>query len=390
MKASTTALRTKIEKALVLQGYSVNKGLFHFDKESLKEKRELHMISRAERIEKNLDFIQSFLPEAKKHILDSTELEIDKIKPRLIEVKSGTTESKLFRWWNLTWWSLPYENDYGRRMRFIVWDDYHNSPIGLIGLQSPLLSWSVRDLHLDIGFERRDYWVNQSLSAQRLGALPPYNGFLGGKLVALLMTSDKVRKLFKKKYHKKKTVILQRHLPANLLFITTTGAYGKSSVYNRLKFHDERICDFIGYTKGHGAFHIPNTLYESLIDYLRDKGYKAARSFGNGPSVKMRNIRQAMGLLGFKNGCKHEIKRAVYLFPFVKNLKLVIQGKERPDWHGRDIEDLTEYWKKRWAYKRVGNDIKTLFMKEKYIEDLGEDLANCEKLVNENLYYGQQ
>lgn len=380
MNVSETALKRQVKKVLVDQGYSVKKGLFNFNEKSREERRQLHKISRAERIKENIDFIRSFLPEARKYILDSSSIEITKIKPRLIEVDSKTMKGNLFRWWNLVWWSLPHEKSYGRQMRFIVWDDFHNSSIGLIGLQSPILSWNVRDKHLGIDAEQRDYWVNQSLSAQRLGALPPYNKFLGGKLIASLMMSDVVRESFRKKYDKNKTLLLGRSLPANLLFITTTGAYGKSSVYNRLKFHDEKICDFIGYTRGHGSFHIPNTIYESFVSYLRENGYKAGRSFGNGPSAKMKNIDQAMQLLGFKNGCEHGIKRAVYLFPFVKNLRLVIQAKEKPVWYKRQVDDLTAYWKERWACKRLGNDKKNFFKRESYLEELSQDLANCENL----------
>ena len=370
-----------MEKTLVGQGYSVKDKLFRFDKEGREERRRLHRFSRAERIKENINFIRSFFPKAEKHLLDSSSVEVTKIKPRLIEAEAGTREGDLFRWWNLVWWSLPYERAYGRQMRFIVWDDYHDSAIGLIGLQSPLLSWNVRDKYLGIPAKKRDYWANQSLSAQRLGALPPYNDFLCGKLISCLMTSDALRKLFKKKYQKSKTLILKRTLPANLLFITTTGAYGKSSVYNRLKFNNEKVCDFIGYTDGCGSFHIPNTLYEAFVNYLRENGYKAGRSFGNGPSVKMRNINQAMRLLGFKNGCGHGMKRAVYLFPFANNLKRVIGHKEKPIWHKRDVEELTHYWKERWAHKRAGNN-KNIFSAERYIEDLLIDLANCEKLAD--------
>ncbi|QMU55660.1 MAG: DUF4338 domain-containing protein [Candidatus Mycalebacterium zealandia] len=381
MNRVETALRKEVRRVLVAQGYRIKKGQFYLDTDDREEKRHLHQLSRAERIRESIDFIESFLPEASKHILDSSSLEVSKIKPRLIEVQSGTREGNLFRWWNLTWWSLPYEKSYGRQMRFVVWDDYHESPIGLIGLQSPILSWSVRDKHLSIEPERRDYWVNQSLSAQRLGSLPPYNKFLGGKLVASLMTSDLVRKSFKNKYSKSKTLLLKRQLPANLLFITTTGAYGKSSVYNRLKLYDEKICDFIGYTSGSGSFHIPNTLYEGFISYLRECGYKAGRAFGNGPSVKMKNINKAMNLLGFKNGCEHGMKRAIYLFPFASNLKDVIEKEKRPTWYGRSVDDLTGYWKERWACKRVWEYEKNFFSKQNYLDELSEDLENCQNLV---------
>ena len=380
-KTPETSLRNDIRKVLCKQGYQVESGWFGFNDESSEGKRKLHENSRAEKIKEHIGFIQSFLPKVEKHIVDSSDIEIEKIQPRLIDIKSGTEEGDLFLWWNLVWWSLPYSKAYGRQMRFMVWDDYHDCPMGLIGLQSPILAWSARDNHLNIAPSQRDYWVNQSLSAQRLGALPPYNKFLGGKLIASIMTSDEVRVAFKKKYHQRTTLLLRRTLPSNLLFITTTGAYGKSSVYNRLKFHDEEICKFIGYTSGHGSFHIPDTLYENFINYLHKKGHKAGRAYGNGPSAKMKNINKAMNLLGFKNGSQHGMKRAVYLFPFAKNLNSVIQSAKKPIWYNRSIDELTDYWQKRWAYKRSKDNDKTFFRKEDYIEELYKDLENCKNLV---------
>ena len=377
-----------VEKALLWQGYTLENKVFLFPQSTDEgkarlKKRALHKFSRAERVNDNIEFIESLLPEFKEYMRDSQEISIQKIKPRLIEVESDTFYSDLFRWWNLVWWSLPYERPYGRQMRFVIWDSFHKAPIGLIGLQSPILNWNVRDSYLGLTAERRDFWVNQSLSAQRLGALPPYNKLLGGKLVASLMTSDVVRKRFSKKYENYRTLLLNRKIPPNLLFITTTGAYGKSSVFNRLKFNEDKICDFIGYTNGSGSFHIPNTLYEGFVTYLREEGFKVGREFGNGPSAKMKIITQAMNLLGFKNGVNHGIKRSVYLFPLVRNLEKVVSKGENPRWYKRNVRDLTECWKSRWASKRADNcpKEKIHFSKRDYIAEVQADLKECRKLA---------
>lgn len=374
-------LQNDIREVLRAQGYQVEDGWFKFNDDSVEEKRRLHQFSRMEKIQEHVNFIKYFRANASYYIHDSDEIEVEKIRPELRLVESGTEHEKFFRWWNMVWWSLPYSKSYGRQIRFLIWDKYHDCPMGLIGLQSPLLSWSVRDNYLGIEERERDYWANQSMAAQRLGALPPYNKFLGGKLVALLMMSDNVRDAFKRKYQDKRTILLARTLPANLLFITTTGAYGKSSVYNRLKFHDERICQFIGYTRGNGSFHVPDSLYERLVEYLHESGYKANRCFGHGPSLKMRNINMAMKLLGFSNGSKHGMKRAVYLFSFVTNLTSVIKNSENIDWSSRRIDDLTDYWKARWACKRANNPRKTLFSKRNFLEYLDDDLAKCYEIM---------
>ncbi len=378
------SLRKKVKKTLCSQGYSIQNHIFHLPPLEKTEIRQIHHLPREKKISDNIHFIEKFAPQAEQFMRDNSEIDIQKIKPTLHQVQEGTQEAHLFRWWNLVWWSLPYEKFYGRQMRFLVWDEYHSAPIGLIGLQSPILKWSVRDKYLNIAPEMRDILVNQSMNAQRLGALPPYNKFLCGKLVASLMTSNCVRESFNKKYKNYETLIRKRKLPSKLLFITTTGAYGKSSVYNRLKDNYGKISEFIGWTKGSGSFHIPDSIYEELIIYLKKKGLKAGRAFGNGPSVKMKNISQAMNLLGFQNGSHHGIKRAVYLFRFAKNLDNVIKHGKQPLWYNRNIDDITEYWKKRWAVKRSLLNCpaeKLYFSKREFIAHVQKDINKCKNLI---------
>ena len=279
--ATTKALKFNIVKILKLQGYKVKPNGFFLKNDERDTKRQAHYIAKAERMLDNESLVIDQSDFVKQFMVDGKELDVTKIDPVLVEVKPGTKWETLFRWWNLVWWSLPYEKSYGRQMRFVLWDKYHKAPMGLIGLQSPILSWSVRDNYLDIGPTDRDFWVNQSLNAQRLGALPPYNNLLGGKLVAAMMSSDYVRRKFKEKYSNIKTLMKDRSIPADLLFITTTGAYGKSCVYSRFKMNGIEMAKFLGYTNGTGSFHIPNFLYEDLILYLKKLHYDVQRGYGN-------------------------------------------------------------------------------------------------------------
>ncbi len=347
-------LKEAIAEALAMQGYCLHAGEFVLTDGARDTVRNAHQMARAERIARCHDFIHDTAPLVRQHLRDGKELKVEDISPTLIQVAPGTKWEKLFRWWNLVWWSLPWEKAYGRQMRYVVWDQHHEAIIGLIGLQSPILSWGPRDRHMGIPSDTRDYWVNQSLSAQRLGALPPYNSVLGGKLVAMTMATDTVREDFRKKYHGKKTLLRERELPANLLFITTTGAFGKSSVYNRLKFKDSPVAEFIGYSSGAGSFHIPNHLYEQMIVFMREQGANVARCYGNGPSRKMRLIDQCMSMLGYRNGNQHNIRRAVYLFPLVSNLRKMIAGENTcPCWTHRTVPEVTGFWKDRWILPRL-------------------------------------
>jgi hypothetical protein len=381
-----TKLKKELFSAVEKQGYFFSKNRFVLKRNSRLAVRSVHSLAKAERIVNHRDFIMEMLDKSKSSILDGKNLDVEKISPRLISVESKTHWADFFRWWNLVWWSLPYDPAYGRQMRYIVWDDYHEAPIGLIGLQSPILCWSVRDQHLGINAQKRDYWVNQSLSAQRLGALPPYNSVLGGKLVASLMTTEQVRSDFSEKYKGQKTIIKGRTLPARLLFITTTGAFGKSSVYNRLKYQGYPISKFIGYSYGSGSFHIPNSLYEKMVTYLEQEEGCLERGFGNGPSRKMRLIDKALEKLGISNGVDHGVKRAVYLFPFARNLKNVIQNDVRPLWHHRNVEELTDYWKTRWALPRAGkNETYKNFNYGNFRKQVLLNLRKCRAAVSETL-----
>ena len=379
--ATTKALKFNIVKILKLQGYKVKPNGFFLKNDERDTKRQAHYIAKAERMLDNESLVIDQSDFVKQFMVDGKELDVTKIDPVLVEVKPGTKWETLFRWWNLVWWSLPYEKSYGRQMRFVLWDKYHKAPMGLIGLQSPILSWSVRDNYLDIGPTDRDFWVNQSLNAQRLGALPPYNNLLGGKLVAAMMSSDYVRRKFKEKYSNIKTLMKDRSIPADLLFITTTGAYGKSCVYSRFKMNGIEMAKFLGYTNGTGSFHIPNFLYEDLILYLKKLYYDVQRGYGNGPSRKVRLIDQALTLLGFKNGINHSIKRSVYLFPFAKNINAVINKGEKPQWNKRSQKQVADFWKQRWAIPRAEKDKRYQeFSKEKFIEQTFLELKEYKKI----------
>lgn len=382
---SAGVLRSRIDSVLRRQGYRLRDGEIMLDDLSRDSLRTLHQTARAERLFGQEKLIVSGIETVKRHMINGKNLDVSKIDPVLQEVRPGTVWETLFRWWNYVWWSLPFEKAYGRQMRYVVWDRHHRAAIGLIGLCSPILSCARRDSHLGIAKEHRDFWINQSMSAQRLGALPPYNEILGGKLVAMLLTHKRIRRDFREKYRNRTTLMQGRRLPANLLFVTTTGAFGKSSIYNRLKFDGDLLAKFIGYTRGAGSFHIPDEIYEELVEFLRTQGVYAARGYGNGPSRKMRLIHQAMTALGYKNGNCHHVPRAIYLFPMVSNLPELISGKHlQPRWQTHITAELVEFWKRHWVLPRLENRAAKLraFRKEEFIAEELRKLQNCLRTVH--------
>lgn len=367
-------LRSKIIDSLKHQGFYVN-GHVTPVTHNKEEYKKIHIISRKEQLLSNREFllenisvVQNFIPNVK--VLNPQNIQIE-----LREVKEGSIEEKIYRWWNLVWWSVPYQRAYGRQMRFLVWDKYHNCPFGLIGLQSPILKMSVRDKYLNISNDKLDLIINQSMQAQRLGALPPYNDIIGGKLVSLILTSKELIKSYQNKYKNAVTVIKERIIEPNLLFITTTSAFGKSSIYNRLKYNDEKVAYSLGYTKGSGTFHISNEIYSEIQKLLIKNNIDTNTTFGYGASRKMKLIDKAFTMLNLDSYHYHNIQREFFLFPTVKNLDSVITENKKPIYHKRTINELTEFWKERWAINRAKtNNCFEEYRFEQILNNLSEDL----------------
>lgn len=369
-------LRKKIIHTLNEQGFRINPHLRPIA-DTKAVYRKLQQQSRSEQIAIHLSFLKSKTRKIKDYLLNGKDLNPRKIKLELREVKEDSLEEIIFKWWNLIWWSVPYQRAYGRQMRFVIWDKGHNAPFGLIGLQSPVLKMSVRDNYLGIPKDELDLWVNKSMQAQRLGALPPYNYLIGGKMAAMAMTSNELRKCYREKYKDRKTEMRGRIINPDLLFITTTSAFGRSSIYNRLKYDNQPVAMSLGYTKGSGSFHIPETLYKELQEFLKDNDIDVSTSFGSGPSRKIKLLDTAFRLLNIPNYSYHNLKREFFLFPMVSNLEDVIHNKVKPKYYDRPLDKLAEYWKERWCLSRAErNDEWKLFDANTFFDEANAEIVN--------------
>jgi len=349
---SQRKLQAQITQVLKEQGFKINPHV----RPRGQSKATLKQIQNRARLEQ-LAFHKNFLKEycnlANSYCRDGKDIIPEDIELELREVRPDSFEEILFRWWNFIWWSIPYQHSYGRQLRFLLWDRIHNAPFGLICLQSPVLKMAVRDNTLGIPKDELDVWVNRSMNGQRIGALPPYNDLLGGKMVAVSVTSNEIRDAYARKYKNYRSIIKDRKLSPQLLFITTTSAFGKSSLYNRLTYNGHAIAECLGYTQGSGSFHIPEQLYKGILEFLACKGIDTSRGYGHGPSRKLKLISLGLKYLGLREYEYHGIKREFYLFPLVKNLRDVIQRKEKPVWVDRPFDKLVDYWKERWAKPRA-------------------------------------
>ncbi|GIV72024.1 MAG: hypothetical protein KatS3mg049_0580 [Caldilinea sp.] len=233
-------------------------------------------------------------------------------------------------------------------------DCANNKLIGLLALQSPPLSFPARDRLFHYPPGRKTELVNQTMDIQTLGAVPPYNRLLGGKLVALIAASDEIREVYWRKYFGRVTEMEQRSLPPHLVALTTTSAFGRSSLYNRLSYNGTIIAESIGYTEGYGTFHLME-LYPLFREFLESQGISTRGGFGTGPRRKWQTMVRALDRLGLSSDLlRHGIKREVFLFRLVNNLEAYMEGRDtEPHYRNLPLSELVAWWRERWLLPRA-------------------------------------
>lgn len=275
-----------------------------------------------------------------------------KIQPILVPVASRSLESDLFRIARGSW-SMPFSKGYGRRLRFLVMDQHHQALIGIIGLQSPPADLACRDAHFGVDKASKLAVVNNTLDAFTVGATPAYAPLIAGKLVAGLLCSHGIRQAYWRAYGGKLTTQRSERIPQPLLAITTASAFGRSSLYNRLRLGNRLLAKPLGYTKGFGTIHLEH-LYPLMVDWLRSVGQPVVTGFGHGPKSRWQNVMRALQGLSVQREClEHGIQRQVFVFELVKNFEAVCKlGTTADPIQFSDVEWF-EHWQERWCGPRT-------------------------------------
>ena len=176
-------------------------------------------------------------------------------------------------------------------------------------------------------------------------------------MVACLVRSRDIYDDFTQKYGTTTGIISRQAKTARLLAATTSSSMGRSSVYNRLKLDGTQYFRSIGYTDGWGHFHIPDTLFGELRDYLREIGHPYAdrHRFGQGPNWRMRTTRVALGALGFKDRLlRHGIQRQVFICTLASNARDILRtGEGHPDLTSLlSVREIGQLAIERWMLPR--------------------------------------
>jgi hypothetical protein len=207
------------------------------------------------------------------------------------------------------------------------------------------------------------------------GAVAPYNALLGGKLIALLMTSQEVRDAYRTRYSGQVSLISSQMAgrpifrPAELKILTTTSLYGNgSSQYNRLRLwrrdfpqleHDI-VWRELAQTAGYGSVHLQATTIQVLRE-LSDREHGARRinhRFGEGASPRLRQIREAMEALGIDSSSvlHHATPRMFYGCELHLGAREELLGfSPMTESRGHRASVIANLWRERWLAGRIRN-----------------------------------
>jgi len=376
---SEASLKRAIRRHFRSLGFVTRNGELMLNELNKDAIRELHRVHRRDKLlaSKALLTRGSSLIQ---YIASGSDVVPDAIRPRLEVIDSKGWQSDLFAFASL-YWSVPTSHGYGRRIRFLCWDDSNGKLLGLLALGDPVFNLAVRDSFIGWSGKDRVKRLACTMDAYVLGALPPYNTLLCGKLLACLLKSREVSAAFRKRYGNKRTIIASRKERRHLAMITTSSSLGRSSVYNRLKLEGEIFLCALGMTRGYGHFHVPHRLFNQMRAYLISLGHDYANGhrYGEGANWRMRVIREALTSLGLSPRLlRHGIGREVFACELAPNAGAYLRGEVK---HLRrralqSVGTISERALRRWVIPRSERDQSyRSWNREDFFAEIG---AGCE------------
>ena len=301
---------------------------------------------------------------------DLTVSEIEALDPT-IEIVDSTNQSSVENWTLLRRLihSMEYVANPGRNVKIIAKDRNTNKVLGMMSLGSDVTSIAARDNY--IGWTKDNKYVDGKLRCTSIGtsivATQPlgYN-FLGGKLVAMLLTDESLRTHWKKTYGD------------TLIGLTTTSLYGIHSMYNGIP-----LWKTLGESTGKVSIKPDDSVYKPWVEWMKDeraddfKKIMTPKEGVNGPptGVKQQILGYIFRELGIRKAdYDHGYKRGIYFSMFYENGKEYLQNK---------IDDSDLIMRKKFA---EGYDYINKWWKRKAIRRYTK-LHTDGRLKPELLYY---
>jgi hypothetical protein len=211
------------------------------------------------------------------------------------------------------------------------------------------------------------------------GAVPPYGDLLGGKLVCAMLMSPEVREAWRLRYQGTPSIIASSVAgrpitrPSELVLLTTTSLYGRSSQYNRIVVPGDALgiapeqrlrYERLGMSEGYGTDHFSAATVDALSTLVEhERGFQRVNSvFGEGVNPRMRKIREGLEVLGVPTDklLLHGNQRELYGVPLAENFREYLAGVDDTPRFLLPAEQATEmteriaaWWRERWLRPRA-------------------------------------
>jgi hypothetical protein len=240
----------------------------------------------------------------------------------------------------------------GRFGKFLVRDKITQKYLGVISIGSDFISIGGRDKYIGWSMKNKmdEHKLNHLCMASSIVPTQPlgYN-YTGGKLIAMLSTSDVIENFWNKKYSE------------TLIGITTTSLYnsvkeGGVSQYTGLKMY--KSCEP---SDGKIPVEPEESVYVELKKWIKENlpnkfaELMAPRKGGPASHVRPRILSIAHKELGVKT-VNNDFSRGVYFCELYKNSNDFLCGKDDKVGERKfdnSVDALSLYWKKKYASKRI-------------------------------------
>lgn len=186
---------------------------------------------------------------------DLTIKEITELDPEVIIVEPDNSTFTDWKYLRVMCSTFEFTANPGRLFRILIRDKNTGKYLGVCALGSDITSVAVRDKW--IGWSKENKFKDGLLNSTAIGTTivptQPFGyNFLGGKLIASLLTTSTVRNYWKEKFGN------------TLVGMTTTSLYGSHSMYQRIPFWKE-----LGVTAGKISLKPDDDVFSKWANYLK-------------------------------------------------------------------------------------------------------------------------
>ena len=296
--------------------------------------------------------------------------QLDEMNPTMVHVE---TEQQELDWLMLRVFchTMEFSQTPGRFLKFLVTDGNVDNPryLGAVSVSSDVITIQDRDVYL--GWTPKNKLEDGKLVHSAIGSCimstQPFGyNFLGGKLVACLITSSAVRDVWKKLYGQ------------TLVGMTTTSLYGSYSMYNSLKWWHK-----CGTSAGKIPIKPDDTVYQTWHDWIKEhksEEYTKKMTQKDDVSGPVTGAKQRVLSMIFQElkirtqDYVHGYERGVYYSCFYENTKEFLKSEITEDQlvmkklYADDKDAIISWWKAK--------------AKDRYLK-----LKSENNLKNDVLYY---